>query len=113
MNIKDITNKLKCKAELWGMVEKENELGEMDREPAKIKDIYCNILPSSYSEKSNAIDITRIEHTHKFMVRVKSLKEPKLDMHFKYNNLKFEFISWDIDYLNKEYINVFTKVIME
>ena len=113
IKIKNLINKLNCKVELYGMVDIENELGEADREESKIKTINCNILPSSYSEKSTQIDTTRIEYTHKFKLRAKSLKEPKRDMFFKHKGLKYEFINWELDFKNSEYLNVFTKLIRE
>ncbi|WP_253200659.1 hypothetical protein [Clostridium sp. CF012] len=43
----NMTERLNCEAELWGMVKFQNELKEWDTKEDKIKNIYCNILPAS------------------------------------------------------------------
>jgi hypothetical protein len=111
--VQNITNKLNNRAELWGMISSENELGEMDITEGKIKDIYCNILPSSATQKWNSEIVQVVEHSHKFIVRSKSITDIKVNMFFKFKGLKYEFISWNPDFKNNEYIEVFTKLVIE
>lgn len=110
--MKNITDKLNCRAELWGMVNIENELGETDREEAKIKDIYCNILPAKATQRSNGIT-EEVNHSHKFTVRAKSLEDIKVNMFFRFKGLKYEFIYWNPDYKSNEYVDVFTNLNLE
>lgn len=111
--MQSITKKLNCKAELWGLVPFENELGEQDKKEGKIKDIYCNILPASATQKGSSTVNETIEHSHKIMCRARSIKEPKVDMFFKYKGLRYEFIYWDPDFNKNEFMNVFTKLVIE
>jgi len=108
-----ITDKLNCKAELWGMLDVENELNEWDKIEGKIKNIYCNILPSGASQKSNSGITQTIEHSHKFKVRSKSITAIKVDMFFMFKNLKYEFIYWNPDFKSNEFIEIFTKLVIE
>lgn len=107
-----LVSKLRNKAELWGMVDGVNELGEIKREPGRIKYIYCDILPAGYSTKETKVT-TRNEHTHKFTCRLKSIPDPKLDMYFMHEGLKYEFLSWDVDFKNRQFLNIFTEQIIE
>ncbi|MBU3145729.1 head-tail adaptor protein [Clostridium sp. CF012] len=111
--MKNITNKLNCRAELWGMVPFENELGEQDVKEGKIKEvIYCNILPASASQRNNGVTEV-INHSHKFTVRTKSIEDIKVNMFFIFKTQKYEFIYWNPDFKNNEYIEIFTKLVME
>lgn len=111
--MQNITNKLNCKCELFGMIDTLNELGENDRVEGKIKDIYCNILPQSASQKWKSPVTEVIDHSHKFICRAMSIKEPKVDMVFKFKGLKYEFIYWNPDFKNNEILEVFTKLVLE
>ncbi len=111
--MQNITNKLNCKCELWGMIPFENELGEMDIREGKIKDIYCNILPSGATQKWNSGITEKVEHSHKFTIRSKSIPDIKVNMFFKFKGLKYEFISYNFDFKNNEYIEIFTKLVLE
>ena len=112
--MQNITNKLNCKTELWGLVPFENELGEMDTEKGIIKPIvYCNILPNNASQKFNSAVTEIINHSHKFTCRALSIKEPKVDMFFKFKGLKYEFIYWNPDFKTNEFLEIFTKLVIE
>ena len=111
--MQNITNKLNCKAELWGLTTFVNELGEQDKKVDKIKDIYCNVLPATATQKWGSTVNETITHSHKIMCRSLSIKKPKVDMFFMYKGLKYEFIYWDPDFNSNEFINVFTELVIE
>ena len=111
--MQNITNKLNNSAELWGMVPFTNELLEQDvKEDILKQTIYCNILPSS-AVKQNTPITEAINFTHKFTVRALSIKEPKLNMFFIFKGQKHQFKSWNPDYKNNEFLEVFTELILE
>lgn len=114
--MRNITIKLNCRAELWGMVKFQNELREWDIKEGKIKDIYCNILPanpSSQSQKWSTTIVEVLEHSHKFTVRSKSIIDIKRDMFFIFKGLKYEVNSWNPDFKNNEFIEIFTNLVLE
>ncbi|SFA70191.1 phage head completion protein [Clostridium frigidicarnis] len=110
---RSLTNDLNNRAELWGMGDGKDDWGEIGREPVRLKGlIYCNIVPSGYSNKENPVT-SKYEHTHKFKVRYLSIKNPSRDMFFIHDKLKYEFEAWDKDFKHREYYNIFTKLIIE
>ncbi|MTI65162.1 MAG: hypothetical protein FH753_00980 [Firmicutes bacterium] len=110
-----MTNRLRNRLELWGMVEFENELDEIDREEQKIKDIYCNILPRH--GEVNEFDNTNIEYVRTLqtiIVRKKSIDNPQIDMFFKDNKgKKYEVIDFFEDYKNRQFWEFKTKIVYE
>ena len=112
--MRNITTKLTCRAELWGMIPFENELKEQDVIEGKIKDlIYCNILPRDNMNKQNSGITKSIEHSHKFKVRKKSIANISMNMFFVFNGLRYNFKSWNPDFQNGEFIEIFTDLILE
>ncbi|MBW9154864.1 hypothetical protein [Clostridium tagluense] len=111
----NITNTLNHRAELWGMVEYTNELLEQDTKEDIIKPlIYCNIMPSGTMNRQKDNGITEsVEYSHKFKVRIKSIINPSIDMFFIFQKKKYEFKSFDIDFKNGEYLEIFTEMVME
>ncbi|MGK0467146.1 phage head completion protein [Clostridium sp.] len=112
--MQNITSKLNCKVELWGLVPFENELGEWDTEKRIIKPIvYCNISPSSASQSNNSGVTEIITHNYKITCRVKSILIPKVDMFFKFKGLKYEFKYWNPDFKNNEFLEIFCELVIE
>jgi len=116
--MRNITTKLNCIAELWGMVTYIDDLKEHNQKEDKIKDfICCNILPVSArlgATVKNNSDVTEIsEYSHKFIVRIKSIIDIDISMFFIYKNQKYKFKSWIPDYKDNEFLEVFTELIVE
>lgn len=109
----NLINELNNRAELWGMIPFTNELEEHDTKEDIIKPlIYCNIIPLSAIR--NLTPVTEnMKFTHKFKVRALSIKVPKLDMFFMVKGQKYKFKSWNPDYKNNEFLEVFTELILE
>ena len=79
------------KLELYGSELEENELGELTKVFKKIKDVYCEIRPQhggvgelGGTGLGNAYTMQRI------FIRKKSIKEPKIDMYFKGDGVRYE-----------------------
>ncbi len=111
--VKDLTSKLNCYAELWGKIAIKNKLNENDTEDAKIKNIWCNILPQGAGISSEGDIVEKVNHTHKIKVRTLSIKEPKKDMFFMYKGLKYEIKYWNPDFKNNNFLDIFCKLILE
>lgn len=88
-----LVNRLNNRIEVWGSVETQNELGEKDYEPNKIKSIWAEIRPVNGTVKTISGDIIQVDMKYKITIRSNSLDELKNDMFFKYKGQKY-----NIDY---------------
>ncbi|MBW9170775.1 hypothetical protein K2F43_06085 [Clostridium estertheticum] len=112
--MQNITNKLNCRAELWGMVKYIDTLKQHNVKEGKIKDlIFCNILPVASVQKKYSAVTEVVEYSHKFTVRTKSITNINVAMFFVYKKQRYEFQYWNPDYKNNQFIEVFTKLIVE
>ena len=84
-----LIKRLNNKIEVWGMISYENELGEKDFKPDKIKSIWAEIKCVTGSVKTTTGDIIQVDMKYKFTIRSNSLKELKNDMFFKYKDQKY------------------------
>lgn len=105
-------NKLNCKAELWHKDKVKNKIGEYTTVEAKIKDIYCNIVPFKYTSSDTTAGNTVISHTHKFICRYKSIT-PNLGMYFKFLGARYEFVIWNPSFKDCDFIEIFANQILE
>ena len=108
----NMAGRLNNKAELFGLVDIINELGENDTIEGKIKDVYCNIIPQS-ATKTNTPVTEGYSYSHKFTVRSKSIENPKLNMFFILKGQKYKIKYWQQDFKNNEFLEIFTELKME
>lgn len=109
-----MTNRLRNRLELWGLVDVKNALGEDDKQEQKLKDIWCNIIPQHGASKEYLdTSVEYIETPQTIIVRKKSLT-PQIDMFFKDDKGKrFNIIDFFEDYKNKEFWEFRTKIVYE
>ncbi|WP_099192213.1 hypothetical protein [Tepidibacter mesophilus] len=105
------------KMELWGTVLVKNErLGTDDDKVEKIKDIFAELISDRKGSirKVGGTDVTEVITTQKIKVRRLSIKEPKIDMFFKNQNLKYEVLEF-FPYSNngEQYWMFNTKIVHE
>ncbi len=90
-------NNLNCRLnnriDLWGNIPYENELGETDYKPDKIKSLWCEIRPTTGSVKTTLGNVIEVENKYKITVRVNAIKNLTNDMYLMYKGMRF-----DIDY---------------
>lgn len=108
-----ITAELNQKLELWGMTDTVNEIGETDRTPAKIKDLWVKILPR-HGGTSKVADIVE-EVTLNVIIRCRklSVKNPAIDMFFMQKGIKYKVVDFIADMKNNEFMEFNCKVIYE
>jgi len=101
----NMTEKLNNRLNLYGMIDVENSLGEITRKPAKIKNVFCNILPNfGGTSKIGNTNIEDVSITHKIRCRKRSIPTPEINMHFKDDKgSKYEIIAFYPDYKNNEF----------
>lgn len=86
-----IPNKFRFQIEVWGNVKFENELGEMDIKPERIKTIFAEIIPQTGSMgKRQGVETILTNVTQKIVSRYNAGKDIKQDMWFKYGEHKFD-----------------------
>lgn len=89
----NLSRRLKNKIEVWGMSESDNELGEVDFRPGKIRSIWAEIKCITGNVKTTIGDIIQVDMKYKITIRSNSLKELTNDMYFMYKGQKY-----NIDY---------------
>ena len=72
MQVKDLNQKV----ELWGMTDIKNELGEISREPAKIKDVWAKIIPKHGTTSKMAEIVDEVALNVIVKCRLLSIKNP-------------------------------------
>ena len=107
------TASLNQKIELWGMIDTENELGELDRTAEKIKDLWVNIIPKHGNQSKVADIVDNVVLSVIVRCRKLSVKNPSIDMYFMKNGLKYEIIDFIEDMKNKDFIEFNCKIIYE
>lgn len=107
-----MANQLKNKAELWGKIKVKDKLGQWSTKDGKIKDIYCDIMPYRGSEANTPVT-EYINQVFKIKVRYKSITDPKLDMFIIFKGKKYQFVSWNPDFNDRNYLEIFAKLILE
>lgn len=89
----NLSRRLNNKIEVWGMIECENELEEVDVQPNKIKSIWAEIKCTTGNVKTVTGNILQVDIKYKITIRSNSLKELTNDMYFMYKGQKY-----NIDY---------------
>lgn len=107
---------LRNKIDVYEHVKTLNSLGESDYDYEKTKSIWSKIYPEFKGNvQSNQADksINYAETTHIIKCRKLSIKEPSIDMYFKYQNLKYEVLFFQPDFQNNEFWQFKCKVVYE
>ena len=93
--------KYRNRLELYGSVLVENELGETTKRFDKIKDVYCEIKPQHGGiAEIGGTGLQGAYTIQRIFVRKKSIKEPKIDMYFKGDGVKYEVQDFFPNYKN-------------
>ncbi|WMI80906.1 phage head closure protein [Anaerotignum sp. MB30-C6] len=109
--MQDIATKLNRKAELWGNKDKENELGELDQEPVKIKDLYVAIIPQTGKLQNGQGNTILSSVTTKFICRYQ--KGITYDMWLVYNGTRHD-IKYILDpYAEHAILEIFCEEVVE
>lgn len=102
------------KIELWGMVDTENSLGEIDRTPGKIKDVWAKLTSTSGTQKKfGDSNLEEVEAEIKIITRKESIKDPAIDMYFMRKGLKYKIIDFVEDFKSRSFWEFNCEVIYE
>ena len=104
--------KYRNKLVLYGEVEVENEIGEVEYAFGKIKDVYCSVIPNHGGIRN--IAGTEVEEAHtmqRVFIRKLSIKEPKITMYFEDDSgNKYEVLDFFPNYKNNAEWEFRTKI---
>lgn len=104
---------LKHKIEIWGNVEAENELGEVDISPYKIKEVWASITPLSGIIQTEQLNTLVAKTSHKLKIRANAYSGLKYDNWIIYKGMKYDIKYFQQDFKNSQFIEIFTEVITE
>jgi len=107
------TSDINQKIELWGMTDIENELGEITREPRKIKNVWAKIIPRHGKPSTIVGTVEEVVLDVIIRCRVLSIKNPSINMYFMRKGIKYEVFDFIEDMKNKEFIEFYCKIIYE
>ena len=101
------------KIEVWGTVEFENELGEIDYTIAKIKTIWASIVPQTGSLQKTQAETILTNTTHKIIVRYGSGKDIKESDFIMFREKRFDIKFILNPYFKDETLEIFTEQVLE
>ena len=106
----DLNNKM----ELFNMVDEQNEAGEVDRKPKKLKDVWCKIIPKhGKAQKFGNSEVEEVITQVTIKTRKKSVINPEIDMYFMKNGIKYKIIDFLEDFKTNEFLEFNCEVINE
>lgn len=85
----NLSRRLNCKIDVYGKVQIENELVEVDFNYTKIKSVWCEIKPVSGTVKNVTGDIIQVDMKYKITIRSNAIKDLANDMYFMYKGQKY------------------------
>jgi hypothetical protein len=112
----NLTSKLRDKVDLYGKIQAENELGEVEYSYGKIKPMFVNIIPTNLTGtiKEGQANTRYAEVTHKIKCRKLSIKDLSIDMYFiDEDGLRYDVLYFQPDYQYKEFWEIMCKIIYE
>lgn len=109
----DLASRLKNRIEVWGKVEFENELEELDYRYEKIKSVWSEILPTGGVLKTTEDNSVYADVSHKITIRNNSIPNLANDMYFIYNNQRFDIKFFQPNYKFNDSIEIFCSLIIQ
>lgn len=99
--------------EIWGKVEFENELKEVDYKDGYIKTIWASIVPQTGSLQKTQAETILTNTTHKIIVRYGSGKEIKENNFIMFRKKRYDIKFILNPYFKDEKLEIFTEQVLE
>lgn len=109
MNIAGLQHRI----EIWGNAPTENELGEKDYIPGRIKTIWAAVIPQTGSLQKQQADTILSNVTHKIIVRYTAGKDISQNMHIMFKGHRFDIKYILNPYFKNEWIEIFCEEVIE
>lgn len=109
----NLSSRLNCRIDVYGKIEIENELNEVDYNYGKIKSVWAEIVPGTGSVKSSEGNTTYIDVSHKFVVRSNSIKDLANDMYLIFKGQRYDIKYFNPNYKYRDSIEIFCSLVVE
>lgn len=104
---------LKCRIDVYGKTKAKNEFNEITYDYGKVCSVWAEIKPTVGRETSIEGKSTGASITHKFIIRMGAIKEPRNDMYFEYKGQRYEVMYFIPHYRRNDLIEFYCKLIIE
>lgn len=104
---------LRNRVEVWGKVEFENELNEVDYKYEKLKPVWAAIIPQTGSLQKQQANTVLSNVTHKIIVRYQSGKDITQDMYIVFKKHRFDIKYILNPYFKNETLELFCEEVIE
>ena len=108
-----LTSKLRNRVEVLTRQKFENVLGENEYRYSHSKYVYMQILSKNSKMVDGEADTEKVESTHMFKCRIKSISNLDNTYRFKYKNQIYEVKYFDPDFKNNEFYEIYTRLVVE
>ncbi|MDF2612784.1 MAG: head-tail adaptor protein [Clostridia bacterium] len=106
------TDKLTKRVQVWGMIENENELNEIEHRPQLIKTIWGKLIPQTGS-MGNRANTEFAKMTHKIIVRYAAGKDIKNTHYLMYAGRRYDVLYTLNPYEANVEIEIFASEVLE
>lgn len=104
---------LKWRIDVYGKTKGKNEFNEITYDYDKICSVWAEIKPISGRETSIDGNSIGANITHKFIVRMGAIKQPRNDMYFEYKGQRYEVMYFMPNYRRNDLVEFYCKLIIE
>lgn len=109
MNIEELRHRI----DVYGNIQIENELGEIDYSPSKIKTIWASIVPQTGKLQVQQVNTILSNVTHKIIVRYGAGKDITQDMYIIFRGHRFDIKYILNPYFKNESLELFCEEVIE
>lgn len=108
-----LISKLNSRLDVYGKIEKENELGEKDYSYGKAKTIWAEITPSGGSIKNSQGNTSYSDISHKILIRENSITNLTNDMYFMFKGQRYDIKYFNPNFKYRDSIEIFCSLVVE
>lgn len=109
----NLSSRLNCRIDVYGKVEIENELGELDYSYVKIDSIWAEITPGSGNVRNNEGNTNYADISHKVVIRANAIKNITNDMYFMFKGQRYDIKYFNPNYKYRDSIAIFCSLVVE
>lgn len=107
-----LSSRLNNYVDVYGKIEIENELGEVDFDFAKIKSIWAEITPQTGRTVTFVGNSEYEEMTYKFVIRDGAIPKIENSMYFMFKNQRYDIKYFNPNYKYRDSIEIICQLII-
>lgn len=112
----NLSSRLNCRIDVYGKIQIENELEELDYSYGKIKSIWAEILPGSNNSggiRQGEGNTKFTDISHRITIRANSITNLTNDMYFIFKGQRYDIKYFNPNYKYRDSIEVLTSLVVE